>query len=143
MDEESVTKTLRDELVKSGFYVKKFADFATLGIPDCFIAKDKRGFFAEIKYIELERFPTEFKRWSILKSSSKMIQFTTMIQVDHYFLARYILIFRIAEKEVYYCLVMPSILFEHMRKDIPMKLPKLFQLKEFVQHIKQFLQLQE
>src|SRR5690349_21628907 len=132
MLEADVTNTLRSELIKNRFFIKKYADASTQGLPDTIICKGKRAFFAEIKFIELENYPHEFKRWSILKTNSKMIQFTTMVQFDYHFLARYILIFRIAGKDIYYTLIMPSVLLEHMQKDVPMKLPKLYLLYDFV-----------
>lgn len=141
MDEESATRALKEELILNEFYVKKLADRATIGLPDSFIAKNKKGFFAEIKYIETVFYPKVFKKWSALKPNGKSVQLTTMVQMDWHFLARYIFIFNVKDHGILYCKFMPSILLEHMRNDKPVLLPKLLPQKDFVNSLNILLQI--
>lgn len=141
MDEESATRALRENLLLEEFYVKKLADGSTIGLPDTFIAKDKKGFFAEVKYIETVFYPKTFKKWSALKPNGHSVQLTTMVQMDWHFIARYIFIFNVKDHGILYCKFLPSILLEHMRKDTPAQLPKLLPLNLFIQDLKILLQV--
>lgn len=116
MNEASFTTTFKKKFQENDFYIKKLADRATRGIPDCFIAKHNKGFFAEIKFIELKKLPNTFTQWSKIKTGKGMVQLTTMVELNQNFLARYIICYRVGNKN-YLCLILPERLLSGIKNN--------------------------
>jgi hypothetical protein len=116
MNEASFTTSFKKKLEQHDFYFKKLADRTTRGIPDCFIAKHKKGFFAEIKFIELKTLPNRFNQWSKIVTGKGMVQLTTMVELNQNFLSRYIICYRVNNKN-YLTLILPERLLRGIKED--------------------------
>lgn len=137
MDEKSVTDTFKAALEKRGFYVKKFADKATKGIPDSFLCKDGKGMFIEIKYVEMKALPIQFTQKKIF--GDKKVQLMTMYKLAQHFHARYVLIIKV-NSEYYYYRILPHHAFDLVYKGIPISLNNVpRQMQSFINELELFL----
>ena len=143
MNEASFTSSFKKKLEEKEFYVKKLADRTTRGIPDCFIAKYRKGIYAEIKYVEFsaKEFPLYFSQWSKIITGKKMVQLITMQELNQHFLSRYIIIYKNKRtNEEKYAVIRPYEFFNRRttREDVPII---LFTFSELIEHLHQLLQI--
>jgi hypothetical protein len=119
---------LRKKLQGSGYYVKKFNDASTHGLPDSFIASAGKGMFVEFKYLERATFP------KVLKSKTmwgKQIQLTTMLKLDFHFRARYVVGINV-DGELWIAMIRPAAVLKLMQENIPITVQPMVRVESFV-----------
>lgn len=142
MNEASAIKSLKKKLEENDFYVKKLADKSTKGLPDSFVAKEKKGIFLEFKFIEFDgEIPLYFNNWAKIGSNDKMVQLTTMQELNTHFLARYVLIYqRPNAKEAFFAFVRPSEFLSNRKDKHPVPI-SLLSFNQFLARLHLFLQI--
>lgn len=137
MNERSFVFNFKESFEKAGWEYMKIADRSTVGIPDCFVSKQKFGAFLEMKMLNPSERPTHFERWSIIGTGPQM---TRMLRLERSFNAFYVLGFKFPEVvPVQACLVSPALLYAHLTQKSPLPLPPLCGKQGIIDRLNQFL----
>lgn len=125
-------------LRQDGFYVKKFADKVTQGIPDTFACKLKKGIFLELKFINLKNWPTEFSQWSAV--TKQMVQLMTMFELNRDFVSRYLIGYGV-DMETKIAIIKPHILLNGKMNNAESIEIELLSMNLCIQELNRILQL--